>query len=88
MTKPKIKSHQEAVKAGLRAAEQVIPKCPNCNRPVHPVTQGNSYLNSDQFDATRAGDYYCKYCPEDAGTAKKSRSGYAYFWERDIEGAV
>lgn len=97
MTKPKdsvqllnveITPHPEAVKAGLRAAEQARLKCPNCNRPVHPVTQSNSYLNSDQFDAIRAGDYYCESCPEEAGTAKKSPSGYAYFWERDIEGAV
>jgi hypothetical protein len=63
-------------------------KCPNCNGSARPVTQSNSYLNSDQFDAIRAGDYYCETCPEEAGTAKKSQSGYAYFWERDIAGAI
>jgi hypothetical protein len=62
--------------------------CPNCGRRVEPVTQSISCLNSDQFDAVKAGDWYCTACPEDVGTAKKSISGFAYFWDKDIAGVV
>jgi hypothetical protein len=37
-------------------------------------------LNRDQFEATRAGDFYCTKCRSD-----KAKSGYAYFWEKELE---
>ena len=61
-------------------------ECPSCGKELKPVMQdANSALNADQFDAIRAGDYYCSYCPEDKGTAKTSKTGYAYFWKKDVQ---
>lgn len=54
--------------------------CPDCGKQLQPVCQSNgSYLNSDQFDAVKAGDWYCEYCPGDRG-----KTGYRYFWNYEI----
>ena len=55
-------------------------QCPKCNGPLKEVTyQSNSMLNRDQFDAVRAGDFYCTSCK-----GSKSSSGYKYFWLREL----
>jgi hypothetical protein len=59
-------------------------KCPNCKGILKKVAQTKLWLNDDQFDAVKAGDYYCEVCPEEKGTADKARTKYAYFWEKDI----
>ena len=60
-------------------------KCPNCGGELGRVNRPfDSLLNDDQFDAIRAGDWYCTQCPEDIGTAHKAKSGYAYFWDKDV----
>jgi len=60
-------------------------KCPSCKGSLKVVRQNKFHLNSDQFDAIRAGDYYCKVCPEEVGTAKKANTGYAYFWASQVK---
>ena len=35
-------------------------KCPTCGEPMNPVRNHNGYLNSDQFDSVKAGDWFCK----------------------------
>jgi len=36
-------------------------------------------LNDDQFDAIKAGDFYCDQCPGDRG-----KSGLRYFWKAEL----
>lgn len=57
------------------------PLCPLCKRELFPVLQeSHSVLNSDQFDALKAGDYYCTSCP----TNGRGNTGYRYFWKREL----
>ncbi len=59
------------------------PTCPGCRKPLQPVRYSrDSLFNREQFDASRAGDWFCDQCP---GT--RGRSGYRYFWERELTGA-
>jgi hypothetical protein len=37
-------------------------------------------LNDDQFDAVRAGDWYCDTCPSN----ERGNTGYRYFWTREL----
>ena len=54
--------------------------CPECVEPLKPVRQSSSsMLNSEQFDAGRAGDYYCDKCK---GT--RADTGFRYFWEHRL----
>lgn len=55
--------------------------CPKCGGPVHLVERGPySPLNQDQFDAVKAGDYYCKICPDN----DRGRTAYCYWWEHEL----
>lgn len=38
-------------------------------------------LNDDQFDAIRAGDWYCETCP----TNGRGNTSYRYFWDRELQ---
>lgn len=56
-------------------------KCPDCGRDLILVTQNsNSCLSSEQFEAVKAGDYYCEHCTGNRGT-----KGYKYFWIKELE---
>lgn len=58
-----------------------IPVCPGCRKPLHEVRQSSgSMLNSDQFDAVRAGDWYCDACPSNG----RGNTAYAYFWNSEL----
>jgi hypothetical protein len=55
--------------------------CPKCGRELKAVTYpADSYLNRDQWDSERAGDWYCDNCPSEV-----ARSGFSYFWEFDFK---
>lgn len=57
------------------------PLCPLCRRELFPVLQEpGSVINEDQFDAVRAGDYYCTSCP----TNGRGNTGYRYFWKGEL----
>ena len=57
-----------------------IPSCPQCGKPLQKVTQSErSLLNTDQFDASRAGDYYCKVCPSNG----RGKLLYCYWWQHE-----
>lgn len=60
------------------------PVCPFCQGPLQIVKQTKHFLNEEQFAATKAGDYYCDKCPESAGRAGTAKTGYAYFWARQV----
>lgn len=54
--------------------------CPDCKAKLIKVRQSsNSYLSTNQFNAIKAGDYYCSDCAD-----KTTKSGFKYFWEKDL----
>lgn len=58
-----------------------FPACPGCGKPLQKVKQSpNSMLNAEQFDAVRAGDWFCETCPGNGRAA----GGYRYFWDGDL----
>lgn len=55
-------------------------KCPKCGGVLYEVRYPEGcMLNRDQFDAVRAGDWYCMICK-----GKQAASGYLYFWDLDL----
>jgi len=68
----------------LRAVQVVsvpILRCPECKTPLQTVRQtGERMYNDDQFDALKAGDYYCETCPGDG----RGKSGLKYWWKREL----
>lgn len=56
-------------------------KCPECGLALYPVKYpSGSPLNRDQWESTRAGDFYCTSCTSDV-----SKSGFRYFWEHELK---
>ena len=57
-----------------------VVRCPRCAKPLEHVTYPRgSMLNEDQWDAVRAGDWWCETCPSNG----RGKAG-AYFWNREI----
>jgi hypothetical protein len=55
--------------------------CPQCGKDLHKVCNpSDSLMNDNQFDAMRAGDWYCDNCPSNG----RGNSPYAYFWDREV----
>jgi Mg2+ and Co2+ transporter CorA len=58
----------------------ICKKCPKCGENLRTVTQSPQCLmNPEQFEATRAGDFYCPKCFGDRG-----KSGMRYFWKDEL----
>jgi hypothetical protein len=79
---PSLKSRLAAIidrlsSAPSRGSDSDEPACPHCARPLQEVRYEGGYLNEDQFDSIRAGDWFCEQCP---GWPKR----YRYFWNRDL----
>lgn len=55
-------------------------KCPQCDGPLVRVVQGSGYLNRDQFDAVKAGDWYCTRCPDNG----RGQSGLCYWSDNEV----
>jgi uncharacterized protein YbaR (Trm112 family) len=56
------------------------PPCPKCHQPLHTVRQSeHSMLNAYQFDAVKAGDWFCECHNNDRGNTP-----YAYFWNKEV----
>ncbi len=57
------------------------PRCPDCGRVLQRVRRpSGSMLNDDQFDAVRAGDWFCASCPSNG----RSNTSNRYFWDREL----
>jgi len=55
--------------------------CPECGNKLEKVTQSShSILNEYQFEAVKAGDYFCKTCKGNRG-----KTGYRYYWKSELE---
>jgi hypothetical protein len=57
-----------------------IKKCPQCRNKLERVPD-SKWMNSDQWEASKAGDWFCKTCPDNG----RSSSGLCYWWNREIE---
>jgi hypothetical protein len=63
-----------------KKAAETAPKCPKCDELLTKVRYpSGSMLNEEQFDATRAGDWFCK-CHNNG----RSRTAGAYFWDSEV----
>lgn len=56
-------------------------KCPNCSKPLKEVPRHSKWLNDDQYEASKAGDWFCENCPDNG----RGNSGLCYFWDREVE---
>lgn len=64
------------------ASGEVTPVCPGCSQSLHRVTRpSGSMLNDEQFDAVRAGDWYCAKCPSNG----RGNTKYRYFWSHELQ---
>lgn len=56
--------------------------CPQCDTELEVIRQSSSSpLNSDQWDAVKAGDYCCHKCPPN----KETNSGkFYYLWTWEV----
>jgi len=56
--------------------------CPICGKSLFKVEQSpQSFLNKEQFETVKAGDYFCKSCSGDEAKHTK----YKYFCAKDIK---
>lgn len=57
------------------------PACPRCGCTLGKVTYPrDSMLNEEQFDAVRAGDWYCTVCPSNG----RGNTSYRYFFDNEL----
>ena len=57
------------------------PVCPQCGTKLTPVEQSPlSSLNADQFDAVKAGDYFCPRCPSN----HRGIAPHCYWWTNEL----
>lgn len=54
-------------------------RCPVCAGELKSVTNETGWMNSEQFDSVKAGDFYCEHCKGEEG-----KSGHKYFWDKDL----
>lgn len=60
-------------------------KCPQCGGELNKVERSpNSPLNQYQFDAVKAGDYFCNVCPGNG----RGRVEWCYWWESELPVAM
>ncbi len=54
--------------------------CPTCGGKLNYVPKSGN-MNSDQWDAVKAGDWFCKACPDNG----RGKTGYCYWFDSEIE---
>lgn len=52
--------------------------CPVCRGPLKEVTNTGGWMNAEQFDASKAGDFYCEKCPSNG----RSNADKFCYWNR------
>lgn len=55
-------------------------RCPACNGPVVSTGSGPGWMSPDQWESSKAGDYFCNGKCENP--ARENR--LAYFWHDDV----
>lgn len=67
---------------GLEPYNPEGPPCPNCGKPLEHVRYPSGcYLNREQWESVRAGDFMCQHCPDNGRAANKK---FAYFWASEV----
>lgn len=56
------------------------PKCPGCGGPVKSTGPRPGWMNTEQWDADKAGDWYCETCPSNG----RGRTGFAYWTDEEV----
>lgn len=57
------------------------PTCPMCNAQLQFVRQSSdSYLNREQFNAAKAGSWYCEACKD-----PETRTGFKYWSNTEVK---
>ncbi len=56
-------------------------KCPVCGGKLLRVRNESGWMNNDQFDAVKAGDWMCETCPDNG----RGQSGKCYWWNSEVE---
>lgn len=59
--------------------------CPQCGHALHEVPRHSTWMNDDQYNAVKAGDWYCGTCPPIEG--RESASGLRYWFDSEVESA-
>lgn len=52
--------------------------CPYCGSVLRKVTYPGGYLNAEQWESIRAGDYFCEVCPP------SERQNVRYLWAEEV----
>ncbi len=55
--------------------------CPQCGKELKQVFLNSLFLNEDQLQAMRAGDFYCEHCPSN----DRGRKPLCYWWAHEIQ---
>lgn len=58
-------------------------RCPKCGGDLKSTGSGPGWMNREQWEASKAGDYFCETC-RDPGT----KSGATYYFESDLASLV
>lgn len=56
-----------------------MPNCPACGEPLQKVRNTGGWMNDDQFDAVKAGDWFCE-CHNNG----RGNTPLAYYWDREV----
>lgn len=54
--------------------------CPQCRKPLERVPR-SQWLNEDQWDSVKAGDWCCKACPDNG----RGQSGLCYWDDKEVD---
>lgn len=55
--------------------------CPQCGNDLERVRNTGGWMTRDQFDAVKAGDWYCETCPDNG----RGNSGLCYWFASELE---
>lgn len=67
---------------GCSITKNETKKCPTCCSPIERVPQ-SIWMNAEQWESVKAGDYFCKECPDNG----RGASGLCYWFESEIMAA-
>ena len=56
-------------------------KCPQCQNDLKEVPRRSNSLNQYQYEASKAGDWFCETCPDNG----RGKTGFCYFSDAEVE---
>lgn len=55
--------------------------CPQCGGELKHVENTGGWMTNAQFDAIKAGDWFCPACPSN----DRGNKPYCYWWNREVQ---